>query len=87
MKIDVMTGAAVLFAGFAAWYALSRGKGGTTALTGAQQSMYGMSAAQRQDSGNAQWMNGFSVQALMDSIAWSAAPYDASTATRRSDYA
>jgi len=85
MKVDVMTGAAVLFAGFAAWYALSRGKT-TSGLTAAQQTAYGMATAQRQDSGSAQWMNGISVQQLMDSLNWSAAPYDASTATRRSDF-
>ncbi|MCZ2495725.1 hypothetical protein GN316_03040 [Xylophilus sp. Kf1] len=86
MKVDALTGAAVLFAGFAAWYALTRGKPNAATLTPAQQTAYGMATAQRQDSGSAQWMNGISVQQLMASLNWSAAPYDAATATRRSDF-
>lgn len=52
MKVDLMTAGAVAFAGFAAWYAL-RKSGTLPSLTGAQQTAYGMSTAQRQQSGAA----------------------------------
>lgn len=87
MKLDVMTVGAVGFAAFAAWYALRKTPAtGSTGLTDAQLAMYGMSTTGRQQSGASLGQNNDQLAALLASIQWTTTPYDASTATRRSDF-
>lgn len=91
MKVDLMTLGAVGFAGFAIWYVMRGGGLGGSGLTQAQADMYGMSGGQRRQSGDAQaqntnWLNGWTYDELIASIQWGSKPYDASTATRRSDF-
>ena len=56
MKIDAMSAAAVGFAAFAAYYVLRRPSGAANSPTAAQQ-VFGMAAGQRQQSGQAMYMN------------------------------